>query len=128
MAEMFDRMAMGWLPDYPDFRDYTIEHDRVDPKLQPLGQKDSVKAMLGKVRAAQPAKAIPPTVDLRAWCSPIENQLNLGSCTANAGWDWWSTLSGGRLASTLMPRGCSSTRSLATCCIGPETLGHSCAR
>lgn len=85
MAEMFDRMAMGWLPDYPDFRDYTIEHDRVDPKLQPLGQKDSVKAMLRKVRAAQPAKAIPPTVDLRAWCSPIENQLNLGSCTANAG-------------------------------------------
>jgi hypothetical protein len=85
MAETFARMAMGWLPDYPDFRDYTAEHDRVDVKLQSLGQKDSVKAMLRKVRAAQPARALPPTVDLRAWCSPIENQLNLGSCTANAG-------------------------------------------
>jgi C1A family cysteine protease len=85
MAEMFDRMAMGWLPDYPDFRDYTIEQDRVNAKLQSLGQKDSVKAMLRKVRAAQPAQALPPTMDLRAWCSPIENQLNLGSCTANAG-------------------------------------------
>jgi C1A family cysteine protease len=85
MAETFERMAMGWLPDYPDFRDYTVEHDRVDVKLQSLGQKDSVKAMLRKVRAAQPARALPPTVDLRAWCSPIENQLNLGSCTANAG-------------------------------------------
>ena len=85
MPETFERMAMGWLPDYPDFRDYTAEHDRVDVKLQVLGQKDSVKAMLRKVRAARPARALPPTVDLRAWCSPIENQLNLGSCTANAG-------------------------------------------
>jgi C1A family cysteine protease len=85
MAETFERMAMGWLPDYPDFRDYTIEHDRVDVGLQSLGQKESVKAMLSKVRAEQPAQAPPSTVDLRAWCSPIENQLNLGSCTAQAG-------------------------------------------
>jgi C1A family cysteine protease len=28
---------------------------------------------------------LPNSVDLRQWCSPIENQLNLGSCTANAG-------------------------------------------
>jgi C1A family cysteine protease len=25
------------------------------------------------------------SVDLRKWCSPVENQENLGSCTANAG-------------------------------------------
>jgi C1A family cysteine protease len=31
------------------------------------------------------AKAAPASVDLRAWCSPIEDQGNLGSCTANAG-------------------------------------------
>src|SRR5574337_216933 len=30
-------------------------------------------------------KTLPPSVDLRAWCSPIENQGALGSCTANAG-------------------------------------------
>jgi C1A family cysteine protease len=73
------------LRDYPDFRDYTIEHDRIDDKLQSLGQKDSVKAMLRKIRAEQPARALPATMDLRSWCSPIENQLNLGSCTAQAG-------------------------------------------
>jgi C1A family cysteine protease len=28
---------------------------------------------------------IPGSVDLRQWCSPIENQLSLGSCTAHAG-------------------------------------------
>ena len=28
---------------------------------------------------------LPAIVDLRQWCSPIENQLNLGSCTAHAG-------------------------------------------
>jgi C1A family cysteine protease len=29
-------------------------------------------------------QAIPTKVDLRKWCSPIENQMQLGSCTANA--------------------------------------------
>ncbi|MBI3391801.1 MAG: cysteine protease [Nitrospirae bacterium] len=81
-----EKLGMGWLPDYPDFRDYTIEHDEVTPSLKLLGQKDSVKAMLTKVGAAKAAKvSLPPSVDLRAWCSPIENQGSLGSCTANAG-------------------------------------------
>jgi C1A family cysteine protease len=31
-----------------------------------------------------PAK-VAVSVDLRPWCPPVENQLNLGSCTANAG-------------------------------------------
>jgi hypothetical protein len=35
---------MGWLPDYPDFRDYTVEQYEVSPKLKLLGQA-SVKAM-----------------------------------------------------------------------------------
>jgi C1A family cysteine protease len=86
MAEMFENIGMGWLPDYPDYRDYTLERDHVPSKLQALGQKDSVKAMLRKVGVAQPAQlTLPTTVDLRAWCSPIENQGALGSCTANAG-------------------------------------------
>jgi C1A family cysteine protease len=38
-----------------------------------LGLKET-KAPLG----------VPASVDLRPWCSPIENQLNLGSCTAHA--------------------------------------------
>jgi len=84
--EMIEKLGMGWLPDYPDFRDNTIESDEVSPKLKQLGQKDSVKAMLTKVGVAKPAKvSLPASVDLRAWCSPIENQGSLGSCTANAG-------------------------------------------
>jgi C1A family cysteine protease len=73
MSEMIERLGMGWLPDYPDFRDYTEE-------------QKSVKAMLSKVGVSKAAKAgLPASVDLRAWCSPIENQGSIGSCTANAG-------------------------------------------
>ena len=43
MDGMIEKLGMGWLPDYPDFRDNTIENDRVSPKLKQLGQKDSVK-------------------------------------------------------------------------------------
>lgn len=86
MAEPTDRPGMGWLPDYPDFRDYTVEQKEVRAKLKQLGQKDSIKAMLKKVGLTEPAKlAIATSVDLRPWCSPIENQGSLGSCTANAG-------------------------------------------
>jgi len=73
MSEMIERLGMGWLPDYPDFRDYTEE-------------QKSVKAMLSKVGVSKAVKAgLPVSVDLRAWCSPIENQESIGSCTANAG-------------------------------------------
>jgi C1A family cysteine protease len=71
--ETIEKLGMGWLPDYPDFRDYTVE-------------QDSTKAMLTKARVAVRRKvSLPTSVDLRAWCSPIENQGSLGSCTANAG-------------------------------------------
>lgn len=86
MGEMIEKFGMGWLPDYPDFRDYSIEYDEVTPKLKLLGQTDSVKVMLTKVGVAEPKKvSLPVSVDLRAWCSSIEDQLSLGSCTAQAG-------------------------------------------
>jgi C1A family cysteine protease len=50
----------GWLPDIPDFRD----------------------KMYGAVRP-MPA-TLPTLIDLRAHCSPVEDQGQLGSCTANA--------------------------------------------
>jgi C1A family cysteine protease len=80
-------LGMGWLPDYPDFRDYTIEKQEVaSDKAKKAGQKEPVKAMLAKVGVAEPAEvSIPASIDLREWCSPIENQGSLGSCTANAG-------------------------------------------
>lgn len=89
MGEMIEKLGMGWLPDYPDFRDYTIDRVEVSSKLERLGQKDSVKTMLTKIGVAEPAKSNPPEAlsrpaDLRRWCSPIENQGSLGSCTAHA--------------------------------------------
>ncbi len=78
--------AMGWLRDYPDIRDFTPEHNDVPPKLKARGQKDPIKKMLDKLGVTKKAiDTLPPTVDLRAWCSKIEDQGPIGSCTANAG-------------------------------------------
>lgn len=85
MAEGFENRGMGWLPDYPDISDYTVERDKVAPKLRALGQTESIKVMLAHVGALQQAPTLAPRVDLRRWCSPIEDQESLGSCTANAG-------------------------------------------
>lgn len=91
MAEEKERigfeLGMGWLPDYPDFRDYTIEKKEVTSERAIIsGQKDSVKEMLKKVGVVKTSKTgIPNSIDLRRWCPPIENQGSIGSCTANAG-------------------------------------------
>ena len=78
--------AMGWLPDYPDIRDYTAETRSLSRRLMNLSQFDSPHDMLVKAGAAEPAKAkLPASVSLKRWCSPVEDQEELGSCTAQAG-------------------------------------------
>ncbi|MCP8310751.1 MAG: hypothetical protein L6N95_04130 [Candidatus Methylarchaceae archaeon HK01B] len=68
-----EKKGMGWLPDYPDYRDYTVEHEKIKPMVQ-------------KIRVEEPVTVgLPTSVDLRDWCSPIEDQGQLGSCTAHAG-------------------------------------------
>lgn len=54
------RNIKGWLPDRPDFRDY--RYSTIRPK----------------------AKALPKSVNLKNKMSPVEDQGQLGSCTANA--------------------------------------------
>jgi C1A family cysteine protease len=82
---MSNGVGMGWLRDYPDFRDFTIDQKEVPAKPKSLGQKD-VKSMLAKVGVTKaPRASLGPLVDLRESCSPVENQGRLGSCTANAG-------------------------------------------
>ncbi len=77
--------GMGWWPDYPDFRDYTPARDTVAPKLKQLGQRESIRGMLERLGVGGRARAKPPAkVDLRKWCPPVEDQGQLGSCTANA--------------------------------------------
>jgi C1A family cysteine protease len=74
--------SFGWVPDYPDFRDYTYTRDKVKPEMTRLGQVDSIAGMLKKLGLDNVKKE---TADLRRWCSPVEEQGRLGSCTANAG-------------------------------------------
>ena len=78
--------GMGWLPDLPDYRDYTIESKEVPTRVKALGEKRSVNKLLTDIKLFKPpANAIKNTADLHASFSPIENQGQLGSCTANAG-------------------------------------------
>jgi len=64
------KKGLGWRPDLPDIRDYTVEHE-------------AVQGMLAKLVGA--AGVDPPdAMDLRAWCSPIDDQGELGACTAHA--------------------------------------------
>jgi C1A family cysteine protease len=65
-------LGMGWLRDLPDFRDYTVEDETVKPQLEAIGAADAE------------AVSIPASIDLRPYCSPIEDQGSIGSCTANA--------------------------------------------
>jgi C1A family cysteine protease len=71
MVNVKGTRTMGWIPDYPDFRDYTEK-------------TEEVKLTLGSA-AVSKGKSLAASVDLREWCSPIEDQGNLGSCTAHAG-------------------------------------------
>lgn len=64
------KYKFGWIPDYPDFRDYTETHENMKPLLSCM-----------RAGSDSPASS---KVDLRKWCSPVENQGNIGSCTANA--------------------------------------------
>jgi C1A family cysteine protease len=59
-APAIRKIVYGWLPDLPDHRDY----------------------LYGAVRKIP--KKVPPKIDLSPDCSPVEDQKDLGSCTANA--------------------------------------------
>jgi len=76
MTEFMERPAMGWLPDYPDFRDYTAQTKTILPLMQKLKGTGEGKKKKPKLPAA---------CDLRAWCPAVEDQGKIGSCTANAG-------------------------------------------
>jgi C1A family cysteine protease len=71
MPNILVKHGMGWIPDYPDFRDYTEK-------------TEEVKSILGTSGVSK-VKSPPVSVDLREWCSPIEDQGQIGSCTAHAG-------------------------------------------
>ena len=66
----------GWRRDLPDFRDYRCDHPEILKTLEVLNTPCPVQNA--------DATAVVNKVDLRKWCSPIEDQGDLGSCTANS--------------------------------------------
>jgi C1A family cysteine protease len=83
---MDETLSLGWLPDFPDYRDYTSDSTKVSSdRLKQSGEKDSIKEMLDKVGVSNiVTKKLKLTADLREWCPPVEQQGKLQSCTAHA--------------------------------------------
>ena len=73
MTETGRTYGMGWIHEYPDIRDYSPRHTNIAPLLEQL-----------KMRVDE-RETIPSRSDLREWCPPVEDQMDLGSCTSNAG-------------------------------------------
>lgn len=73
LTETNELVGTGWLPPLPDLRDYTEKKPEI-----------AAMAKMLKLSKGKELKALPNKVDLREWCSPVENQQNLGACTAHA--------------------------------------------
>lgn len=54
------RFGMGWLPDLPDFRDFSFDKKDVSEGKKAKGAKKSVKEMLQKIGVDKPPKASLP--------------------------------------------------------------------
>jgi len=76
IPETGEIFGTGWLPPLPDLRDYTEESAQIPRAAEKLGIPPS--------KTEPAAVGLPGSVDLRNWCSPVENQMQLGSCTAHA--------------------------------------------
>jgi len=107
MEQVNRALSFGWIPDLPDFRDYTEMSASIQEIMLPTGLAPAPNALisggnkknaaarggakqlgtkqLGTHTATVCVPSIPSLADLRKWCSPVEDQGHLGSCTANAG-------------------------------------------
>lgn len=72
LPETNKKIGTGWIPPFPDFRDYTEANKDLPEMVKKLGI--SPKA----------APSLPASVDWSNYCSPVEDQESLGSCTAHA--------------------------------------------
>src|ERR1700730_11814089 len=76
--------GLGWLPDIPSHLDYTEDHPKVAPLLIRTKLAPKIAVARDGVRAVAAAVALPAKDDLRPSFSPIVDQGQLGSCTAQA--------------------------------------------
>ena len=70
------KVGTGWLAPHPDLRDYTTSSKQVAS----FSRRLKLPSLTARPKDRRTARQI----DLREWCSPVENQLELGSCTAHA--------------------------------------------
>jgi C1A family cysteine protease/predicted TIM-barrel fold metal-dependent hydrolase len=84
VKQLAGRNRFGWVRDLPDIRDYSAQKDTLSNRHREIGVQNSVREMLSPF-IARAKQAIPPSVDLTRWCSPVEDQGAIGSCTAHAG-------------------------------------------
>lgn len=89
MATIASMKGKGWRKDFPDFRDNTPSTTRLSPRQEARGATKPVSEVLEGLLDHAPRRSRTATAstkaDLRQWCSPIEDQGQLGSCTAHAG-------------------------------------------
>jgi C1A family cysteine protease len=75
-------LRLGWVRDLPDFRDFTLQSESTSALKTSLGQEPL--SSLSKKAGLTRTTTLPKTVDLKQFCSPVEDQGDLGSCTACA--------------------------------------------
>lgn len=91
---MSENRGLGWLPDIPSIKDFTEDTPEISTLLAktrlsgraatPSARRGGPVTSSSSGVATGTAPAIAAMVDLRAYCSPIEDQGMIGSCTANA--------------------------------------------
>jgi len=73
MADLNLITKLGWLPDWPDFRDKTEEDDQISPRLSKLGQTQSIKKMKSRLApTGSSSTALPVSVNLSQWFPPVD--------------------------------------------------------
>jgi C1A family cysteine protease len=75
------KRGLGWIRDTPDLRDMTL--DSPAPVVQQHKESETLFKRVSKTLGTA-GRAVPTHSDNRAFCSPVEDQGQLGSCTANA--------------------------------------------
>jgi C1A family cysteine protease len=84
MSQTYLIQGMGWLPDFPSDKDLTAATKEVPEPAARAGAKSAIAELVKDAGVPAEPKSPSRRQDLREWCSPVENQQSIGSCTAQA--------------------------------------------
>ena len=82
MSQDTQSRRFGWLRDLPDLRDYLPSSPRAAPFNRLLGAQNLSGRLT--INVGNQVWKLPDRNDLREWCSPVEDQGMLGSCSSQA--------------------------------------------